>query len=224
MMNRFGVSESDLSRTGVYRITTPRVNDLAYIGSAARSLKRRWITHQSALRKGVHHCPRLQAVVRKYGMSTLQFEVLCFCHPDDCVPMEQTHMDAHPGQKLYNINPLAGSRLGATLTPEQRRLLTERHGGISSPDLLARVIAEYEQGGTQTELAKKYGVDRASIRNYLRRSGVRIRPQPTQSDELRTAVVGDYSAGSTIQKIAQKHEIDYETVWRILGKIGRAHV
>lgn len=155
-------SDDPLRKTGVYRISTPAINDLVYIGSAARSIHRRWIVHKSDLQRAVHHSRRLLAVTQKFGMSILEFEVLEFCDPENCIAVEQQYIDQHPRHLLYNTNPIAGSRRGAKLTKEQRKLLSLRHGGISLESDLAKIISEYAEGATQTELAAKFGVDRSS--------------------------------------------------------------
>ena len=207
-------------QTGVYRISTPSVNDLVYIGSAARCLERRWITHVSALRKSVHHSPRLQAVVRKYGLSVLSFEVLELCEPGICVVLEQHYIDSYHRSKLYNVNPRAGSRLGARLTEKQRQLMAEARGGIASPQILAQIVSEYKEGATQAGLAKKFDVDRASIRNYLKRCRAEFRLSPGRDRSLRLSLKSDYLGGRTIRALAKDYRIDPNTVVVALRKSG----
>ena len=192
------------------------MNDLVYIGSAARSLNRRWIVHRSDLRRQKHHVPQLQAVFRKHGFSALVFEVLEFCEPSECIAIEQRYIGAHPRKKLYNLNPIAGSRLGTKLTEHQKRLLAEKKGGIGSPEVLLQIVREYEEGAKQIELAKKFNVDRASIRNYLRKAGGKIRPLPTRNLQLREKIVAKYLAGCPIKQLARDQKLDYDTVVRIL--------
>lgn len=207
---------NNLTRPGVYKISTPSVNDLVYIGSAARSLNRRWIVHRSDLRRKKHHVPQLQSVFRKHGFSVLVFEVLEFCEPSECIAIEQRYIDAHPRKKLYNLNPVAGSRLGTKLTEYQKRLLAEKKGGIGSPEILLQIVREYEEGAKQIELAKKFKVDRASIRNYLRKTGGKIRPLPTRDLQLREKISAKYLIGCPIKQLAREQKLDYDTVVRIL--------
>ena len=210
----------DPNRPGVYEISTPTINEVIYIGSAARSINRRWAIHRYHLRNGKHANHRLQAVAKKYGLSVLVFRVVENCSPLDCLATEQRYIDTCPREKRYNLSPVAGSRLGARLSAEQKRQMAVRRGGIGSTEVLARIVAEYEAGANQADLAKKYGVDRASIRNYLRAMGCSIRTLPTRDAKLQSIVVEKYNAGKTIRLLAQEHGLDYQTVFRILQNCG----
>jgi len=208
----------DQTRPGVYEISTPAINDLVYYGSAARSIYRRWAVHKSNLKKGKHHSPRLQAVARKYGLSVLVFRVIQNCNAEDCVTTEQRYLDSCSRRNLYNINPIAGSRLGAKLTEEQKQRMCVNRGGVGSTEVLAQIVSEYQCGTKQVELARKFGVDRASIRNYLKRMGASIRVQPHRNLQLHRIVSREYLAGRTIRSLARKHGLDYGTLLRIIQK------
>lgn len=60
-------------RSGVYKITSP--SGKLYVGSA-ENLSTRWAIHKAELKKGIHHCRALQAACEKYGINSLEFEVL----------------------------------------------------------------------------------------------------------------------------------------------------
>ncbi len=209
-----------LQQTGVYRISTPSVNDLVYIGSAARSFVRRWAVHKSDLKRRVHHSRRLQAVVNKHGLNVLVFEVLEFCVADKCIETEQKHLDFYPRSQLYNTNPVAGSRLGAKLTFDQCLILAASRGGVASLSTLQTIVAEYEEGAKQTELAKKYQVNRSSIRNYLQRLGGNIRQLPSRNWTLSQRITERYLAGNSLQELSKAFKLDYGTVKRLLVSSG----
>jgi transposase len=160
------------------------------------------------------------AVTQKFGMSILEFEVLEFCDPENCIAVEQRYIDQHPRRLLYNTNPIAGSRRGSKLSKEQRKLLSERHGGISSASDLEKIISDYAEGASQTELAAKYGVNRSSIRNYLTREGAPMRPRPGKNNDLRLMLIHQYQDNKTARELATMHKLDLETVIRILGHAG----
>lgn len=208
--------------TGVYRICTPILNDLAYIGSAARSLARRWIVHRSALSKGIHHARRLQDVVRKHGLDVVRFEIIELCSPADCLRREQFWMDQYQTEKRYNINPRAESRLGSKLTSAQCQKLIESHGGVVSAESRAQIVTEYLRGAKLTTLATKYKVTRGTIRNYVCRSGAPIRPLPTRNEALRIKIAESYTAGRGVKQLAKIHCLDYDTIMRILTGAGVA--
>jgi group I intron endonuclease len=210
----------DVNRPGVYEISTPTINGFVYYGSAAHSISRRWRQHRHDFRKGKHGNPWLHAIVQKYGLSVLVFRVVENCAPCDCLATEQRYIDACPRDKRYNLSPIAGSRLGAKLTDDQKLRMAMKRGGVGSLEVRCQIVAEYENGSTQAELAKKYGVDRASIRNYLRRKEARIRLQPARDVELQRIIAESYHAGEPICRLAQKHKLDYGTVIKMLKQSG----
>jgi group I intron endonuclease len=101
-------------KTGVYAIRN-KVNQKRYVGSAAKSLERRWYFHRWELRRGEHNNGHLQAAWNKYGEKSFVFEVLERCKPELCVEKEQYWMDAfqsYDDEYGYNLAPKAGSVLG----------------------------------------------------------------------------------------------------------------
>lgn len=218
-----GVGEKpigDPNQPGVYEISTPTVSDFLYYGSAARSIKRRWATHKYELKNERHGNRWLQAVVRKYGLSVVVFRVVENCDPLHCLAREQFHIDKCPLERRFNLSPIAGSRLGARLTEEQKRRIAERRGGIGSAEVLSQIVAEYEAGAKQSDLSKKFGVDPASIRNYLRAKGAKLRLQPTRDVRLQQLLGEEYATGKTIRQLAAEHRLDYDTVFRMLRDSG----
>jgi transposase-like protein len=206
--------------TGVYRLTTPTLNDLVYIGSAARSLKRRWTTHRSALSKGIHHAWLLQDVVHEHGLNVVRFDIVELCSSVDCLRREQFWMDQYPPERRYNVNPRAESRLGSKFTAAQCQKLIETHGGVASPELRAQIVTEYVRSAKFSALARKYKVTRGTVRNYVCRSGAAIRPLPTRNEALRVKIAEAYAAGRGVKHLAKIHRVDYDTVMRILTRAG----
>lgn len=101
--------------TGIYTITSP--SGRKYVGSAV-SFRARWKLHLIELRAGRHHCAPLQRAFVKYGEAALRFERLLLCARAHLLYYEQRAIDAFGFDQLYNVNPVAGSRLGARSTPE----------------------------------------------------------------------------------------------------------
>ena len=60
--------------TGIYKITNI-VNGKIYIGSSNNCILR-FQNHKSALKRNVHHNPRLQNAWNKYGEKNFVFEIL----------------------------------------------------------------------------------------------------------------------------------------------------
>lgn len=199
---------------GIYKISLPEVTELIYVGSAAQSIRKRWRVHLNDLIKKRHGNDRLQNTVNKYGLDKLRFEVIETCPAEATIEREQFWIEQHKWEQLFNVNPKAGSRLGATLTPEDRLMLAAKHGGVAAPDILARIAKEYEGGATQIDLATKYEVDRSSIRNYLLRLGTVLRKKATEDTETIRRILSLYQE-HTPKKVAQMVGVDPDTVRKI---------
>lgn len=112
--------------SGVYAIYN-QVNGKCYVGHSS-SLNIRWLTHQSQLRRGIHHCQPLQNAWRKYGPDALQFKVLELV-PCDRIALylrEQFWIDLIA--PAYNVMRIARPGwLGMRHTEEARRKISEFH-------------------------------------------------------------------------------------------------
>ena len=128
-------------KSGVYIIRNT-VNGKVYVGSAARSTKRRWIDHRMTLRGNRHRNRHLQSAWNKYGEESFTFSVLVWCAPEDCVRYEQTVIDEYNAadrQFGYNSSPTAGSCLGTKLSDETRAKMSKVRRGRKRP---AEVVAK----------------------------------------------------------------------------------
>jgi group I intron endonuclease len=103
--------------SGVYVITNS-VNGKCYIGSAV-NIPKRWIKHRTELKTDAHHCAKLRRAYIKYGVASFVYSVLFYCNKKDLLFYEQRTINAFDSVKNgYNVNPTAGSRLGAKSSPE----------------------------------------------------------------------------------------------------------
>lgn len=205
---------------GVYRISMPTVSKLVYIGSAAQTIRHRWRQHVCDLLAERHGNPLLQRAVKKYGIEHLRFEIVEICAAGEALQREQEWIHRYEWDDLFNLNPSASSRLGAKLSEEDRLRLAESHGGISSPDVLREIAKEYLDGASQSSLAAKYNVNRSSIRNYLARLGVKMRPNAADNHETVAEVRRLYKLGNSSGYCAREVGIDQATVIRILTEHG----
>ena len=129
---------TDLFKTGVYEIVN-KVNGKKYIGSAAQDRDDcdsklgfyvRWYLHVTDLQAEDidHHCQHLQRAWNKYGHENFEFRILEYCHPDDCISLEQYYLDSYWDRGiLYNTCRTAGSNKDAPRTEEWRRNIGEAH-------------------------------------------------------------------------------------------------
>jgi group I intron endonuclease len=212
--------EKQHDSAGIYVISMPEVSKLIYIGSAAQTIRRRWRQHICDLLANRHGNRLLQRAANKYGLDKLQFEIVEICSPNEALKREQAWIDKHEWNDLFNLNPNSSSRLGAKLTKADRLKLAEKHGGISSPKVLRQIAKEYRAGASHGEIAKKHNVDRSSVRNYLVRLGVKMRPFASANPRLVAKLKTLYAKGFPSSYCAEQVNIDQGTALRILKREG----
>lgn len=165
-----------LNISGIYKITSP--SGKFYIGSS-QHIANRWRQHKSALRRGVHTNPKLQAAWLKYGESCLRLEAIESCAVDMLLLREQHYLDTL--MPYYNIaksaeSPMRGLKhteeakrkmskpgelnpfYGRTLPPEHRAVL-DRTGTKHTPETLEKYKQRNGEnnafyGKTHTEVAR----------------------------------------------------------------------
>jgi len=73
------------------------------------------------------------------------------------------------------------------------------------------VISDYSEGIRIHELAKKYGVHRATARGHLGRAGVSKRPRSMSAAQIEEAVQENVD-GQSLEKIGKRLGVDFTTV------------
>ena len=107
-------------RSGIYAIVNLANNKL-YIGSAVK-LSTRQSQHLSDLNFGKHKNRHLQSSFNKYGKDYFVFKVVEYCETKDLIEREQFWINQFDfDTQLYNLNPIAGSRLGTKWSDETRK-------------------------------------------------------------------------------------------------------
>ena len=125
------------NKAGVYRITNTE-NGKRYYGSS-KTLRHRWSTHKSDMRLGKHNNPGIREDAAVYGEEAFEFEVLCYCKPEDRKRLEGAVIDQNYGKDCYNDTNGDG-----TLSEEHRANLSAAKKGENNP----------MYGKTHTEEAK----------------------------------------------------------------------
>ena len=113
----------------VYKIVN-LTNGNKYVGSALR-VKHRWNDHTKLLDENRHHSQRLQHAWNKYGKENFQFSIIEYCDREVMLIREQHWIDALGafGKRGYNMNPVAWSRLGAKMSEESLKRMSEARKG-----------------------------------------------------------------------------------------------
>ena len=113
---------------GVYSIIN-KTNGCVYIGSTAKSIRRRWDLHRSMLKRGVHYNIHLQRAWDKYGEDAFEFLILEeMANKEEVTKHEQTWLDLHRMDgDVYNIAMyVTATTLGYKFTDEQKQDISER--------------------------------------------------------------------------------------------------
>lgn len=126
---------------GIYEIRNMNTGT-RYIGSSAR-LGRRLNDHKYMLRRGKHHCVRLQRAWDRDGEAAFQFNILVVLEPSEQLSTEQRFLDdlKAAGEDLYNVALSAEApNLGRKASPETRaKLSAERRRRFADPAVRQRL-------------------------------------------------------------------------------------
>ena len=88
-----------------------------------------------------------------------------------------------------------------------------------SSSILSKLVLDYSEGIPIHELAKNYGVHRATISAHLDRARVSKRPRSMGEVQINEAVQ-DYATGQSLEKIGNRLGFDPTTVLRELRRRG----
>lgn len=130
-----------MSSSGIYTITC-KANGKRYIGSAV-NITLRWNSHKSHLNRNIHANAKLQNAWNKYGPDEFEFSVLELVPRDSLLKIEQKWLDAEDVfENGFNINKVAGSRLGIKHTPETKaKMAASARGKTHSAEVRAKISA-----------------------------------------------------------------------------------
>lgn len=144
-------------KPGIYTITNTE-NGHVYVGSAVNVVQR-WRAHRSELKYGAHHSPYLQRAWQKHGESAFLFKKILICAPEHLLMFEQRAIDVL--KPIYNMCPIAGSRLGSKHTPESiAKMSGENHRCFGkSPSLETRARRSESLKGNQNFKGHKHSAE-----------------------------------------------------------------
>lgn len=197
--------------TGVYCIYN-YVTRKRYIGSAAKSISKRWGGHRYYLNKGLHPNQHLQASWKKYGSVSFRFYVVEECAPELCIQSEQYWIDYYSAcdRKLgYNKSPTAGSPLGFIHTKETRLKVSKALKGRKKTKEHAQNIKAGKQNISLETKAKMSAYSRSRTKSHR--------------EKLRVAMLGNKNGAVKCteekrKKISDAIKLRWK-IWREAGMI-----
>lgn len=144
--------------TGIYKIQSTIHPERCYIGSAI-NIGSRWLNHKWNLSHNSHRNPRLQHHYNKYGADDLQYSIVAICDKEELRPIdgmirpEQFFIWAY--DPYFNINKIAGSRMGAVLSEETREKCRQSHLGKKRPaEVIAKIRALRHSKETRRKMSE----------------------------------------------------------------------
>lgn len=214
--------------SGIYKITCT-TNGKIYVGSAL-NLRQRCRDHFNTLRRNVHHNPNLQRAFNKYGEQSFIVEVLeLVLVPDFLIVREQYWFQLLKpfGKRGFNVDRVAGSRLGWKATPETIERLRTSHIGKKLSDDALRKLSEATKGRKhrpesieKMRLAKRGHTvsDEARAKISASKTGHTYAPEVyagrmkslivTSPDGIKYEVVG-------VKQFCKEHNLDTSSLMRV---------
>ncbi len=150
---------------GIYCLTVP--DGRFYIGSSI-NIRYRISTHRRYLRKGNHHCIRLQRAWNKFG--SFSDRILIVCRREDLLFYEQLLMDKL--SPSLNVSPVAGKNIWSQETRD--KISKARKGFKHTAETKAKISAAkigVPQGKPSAETSRKRA---ETLRGNKRRLGCKL--------------------------------------------------
>lgn len=110
------------NKSGIYRITN-KINNKSYIGSSINLTKRFYKYFNLSYISTVKNDLTISRALIKYGYSKFSLEILEYCSVDVLLDKEQYYFDICKPD--YNIEPKAGSSIGAIRTEETKNKISQ---------------------------------------------------------------------------------------------------
>jgi group I intron endonuclease len=204
------------SEPGIYIIRC-LVNDKIYVGQAV-NVRKRFISHRSMLRKGIHRNPHLQNSWNVHGEAHYEFKVLELCAVEDLTQREDRAIvmfGTREHAEGYNIAKAGCSpTLGVGHRPETvaKMLATRRENGNM------RLITANGETRTLTEWANLMGMSITGFSDRLKAG--RTPEEAVSGPKLATKTYKVLGNKGTIQQLCKVFNIPESRVTKRLTTYG----
>lgn len=139
-LNKSIILKDSKNKAGIYRWVN-KVNGNTYIGSSVNLARRLKVYYDFSFLsvRIANSKSRIYSAILKHGYSNFQLEILEYCTKENAISREQYYIDLYKPE--YNLNLIAGSRLGSIHSEDTRvklsnslrgRKLTENHKNLLS--------------------------------------------------------------------------------------------
>lgn len=190
-----------MENIGVYKISNKITNE-SYIGSSI-NLKKRKSDHFYLLKQGKHGNSHLQNSYKKYGIENFDFSILEFCKPDECLIVEQKHINQTKPE--FNINPIAGNSLGVKHKKETIEKIRNSQKGKKKSEETKRKISEKNKGIYRRK--KMSELSDEEIKSYRNKSGFVKKRKVVLQFSLSNELIKEWESLQEIKRNLNFHPI-----------------
>jgi group I intron endonuclease len=211
---------------GIYIITCSQ-ESIVYIGSS-KNIKSRWTKHRQALKRGNHHCNKLQESWDAFGDESFSFSVL-----EETVTLlirEQYWIDMY-WPNCYNTHEKATSYMSEETISKMLETKYAKYGNYSATailteDMVLEIIKLINSGESQYSIADKYGISNCAVfnikagRSWKHLNHLVTAPVKTQQNlkEKKLLAISKHKDGCSIKDIATLVDRSIRTVQRWIEK------
>ncbi len=186
-------TKEEMTKNGIYRIYC-KENNKSYIGSAACTksnmktrigFNARFLNHQTQLSKNKHRNAYLQNAYNLYGEESFTFEIVEFCHSDDCAEKEIYYMEVYQSmiyENGFNIIKQPLTNYAGNFTQEHKdkisKSLTGRIRPVEDIVKFSKTVLQYDLDGnfireyySMSEASRVTGIQRQDIGQQILGNG-----------------------------------------------------
>jgi len=155
------------NKVGIYRWVN-KENGNTYIGSSVNLGRRLRVYYDFSflsvrLQKSKS---RIYSAILKYGYSNFQLEILEYCTKEKAVSREQYYIDLFKPE--YNLNPVAGSRLGSTHSKKSRENMSKSALGRKMSEQTKNLLSLANQGINNPNYGKNHSAETKALISLAR--------------------------------------------------------
>ncbi len=144
-LNKSIILKDNKNKAGVYRWVN-KVNNNSYIGSSVNLNQRlrNYFTFSFITLRLVRSKSLIYSAILKYGYSNFKLEILEYCLSENAISREQYYIDLL--KPHYNLNLIAGSRLGSVNSEESRLKMSNSAKGRKHTEETKKLLSLAKKG------------------------------------------------------------------------------
>lgn len=166
-LNKSIILKDSKNKSGIYRWVN-KVNGNSYIGSSVNLARRLRVYYDfSYLSVRIANSKsQIYSAILKHGYSNFQLEILEYCTKENAIGREQYYIDLYKPE--YNLNPVAGSRLGSIYSEESRLKMSNSAKGRKHTDQSKSLLSLANKGINNPNYGKTHSKETKALISLAR--------------------------------------------------------